>query len=315
MGVVPRVPVRLLAMHQVMLISNPMAGSVSTRHREVIVSALRADFKLEAVETERRDHATELASDAADRGFDAVLAFGGDGTINEAAQGVIGTETALGVLPGGTANVLARSIGVPTDPIDATSYIAHRLKSGTTRRINVGKMNERYFLFSTGMGLDAEVVKRVEADPEGKARRGEWLFVRKLIRAAAFDYTRRKPQLTLTPFGGEPIRAVSAVCCNGRPFTYLRETPVDVCPEARLDKGLDLFSIDRLSRRRIPALVYGILRSHQHITKKYVSYLHDTSGGILEADEALPVQVDGDYLGEMKRIEVSLVPAALDLLV
>ncbi len=143
-----------------MLISNPMAGSVSPRHKEVIVSALRADFKLEVADTEGRNHATELARDAVDRGFDAVLAFGGDGTINEVAQGVIGSDAALGVLPGGTTNVLARSIGIPTDPVDATSYIAHRLRAGQTQRINVGKVNSRYFLFSTGMGLDAEVVRR-----------------------------------------------------------------------------------------------------------------------------------------------------------
>lgn len=307
-------------MYQVMLISNPVAGSVSPRHKEVIVNALRADFKLEVADTEGRNHATELARDASDRGFDAVLAFGGDGTINEAAQGVIGSDTALGTLPGGTANVLARSIGIPRDPVDATAYIAHRLRSGQTQRINVGRVNERYFLFSTGMGLDAEVVKRVESDPEGKARKREWLYVNKLLRADALDYSRRKPQITFTPIlsppaAGEPIRVVTMVCCNARPFTYFKNLPVDVCPQARLDKGLDFFSLDRIPLRSFPGLAWGILKSRKHVEGKHATYLHDTTGGILEADVPLPVQADGDYLGEATRAEITLIPHALDLLV
>jgi Sphingosine kinase and enzymes related to eukaryotic diacylglycerol kinase len=306
-------------MYQVMLISNPMAGSVSPRHKEVIVNALRADFKLEVADTEGRNHATELARDAVDRGFDAVLAFGGDGTINEAAQGVIGSDTALGTLPGGTANVLARSIGIPRDPIDATAYIARRLRSGQTQRINVGRVNERYFLFSCGMGLDAEVVKRVESDPEGKARKRDWLYVKKLLRAGALDYRRRKPQITFTPIlsppaHGEPIRVVSTVCCNARPFTYLKNLPVDVCPLAQLDKGLDFLSLDRIPLWTFPGLAWGMLKSRKHIEGKHATYLHDTSGGTLEADVPLPVQADGDYLGEWTAADIRLVPHALDLL-
>lgn len=298
-----------------MLISNPMAGSVSPRHKEVIVNALRADFKLEVADTEGRNHASELARDAVDRGFDAVLAFGGDGTINEVAQGVIGSDAALGVLPGGTTNVLARSLGMPTDPVDATAYVAHRLRAGQTQRINVGRVNDRFFLFSTGMGLDAEVVRRVEEDfhPEGRNR--EWVFVKKLARAALLDYCRRKPQMTFTPTGGEAIRAVTTVCCNGRPFTYLKDTPVDVCPQAHLDGGLDFFCLDRIPLSSVPALATGILKTRKHIDNQHATYLHDLTGGILEADLPLPLQADGDYLGEATRAEITLVPDALDVLV
>jgi diacylglycerol kinase family enzyme len=292
-----------------------MAGSVSPRHKEVIVSALRADFKLEVADTEGRNHASELARDAVDRGFDAVLAFGGDGTINEVAQGVIGSDTALGVLPGGTTNVLARSIGIPTDPIDATSYVAHRLRSGQTQRINVGLVNDRYFLFSTGMGLDAEVVRRVEQGSVPGDRNREWVFIKKLAQAAILDYCRRKPQITFTPAGGEATRTVTIVCCNGRPFTYLKDTPVDVCPQARLDGGLDFFSLDRIPRSSVPALAWGILKTRKHIEHRHATYLHDITGGLLEADLPLPLQADGDYLGEVSRAEITLVPEALDLLV
>lgn len=297
-----------------MLISNPMAGSVSSRRREVIVKALKADFKLEAVETQDRDHASTLAKDAVDRGFEAVLAFGGDGTINEVAQGVVGSPAALGVLPGGTANVMAKSLGVPQDPVEATSYLASLLRAGSTRRINVGRLNQRYFLFSCGMGLDAEVVRRVEADPEGKRKRREWSYVTKLLSAGVRDYRSRDPQITFTPSGGEPERTLLTICCNGRPFTYFRSFPVDVCPLATLDGGLDFLSLDRLPVRRYGAVAWGVLKSRKHIEHKSATYHHDIEGGTLEADLPLPVQVDGDYIGELERAEVALLRDALDLL-
>ncbi len=155
-----------------MLVSNLHAGSVSPRTKEVIVKALQADFKVEAVDTARRDHAADLARDAVQRGFDAVLAFGGDGTINETAQGLAETDVALGILPGGSTNVIARALGIPPNPVDATAFVASRLRTGQRRQINIGRIDSRYFLFSAGMGLDAEVVRRVEADRSGSEQAG-----------------------------------------------------------------------------------------------------------------------------------------------
>ena len=116
-------------MKKVLLVSNAHAGSVSARAKEVISKALSADFKLEVTDTARRSHASELARDAVDRDFDAVVAFGGDGTINEVAQGLVGTDVALGILPGGSTNVMARSLGVPSHPIDATAFVAAHLRA------------------------------------------------------------------------------------------------------------------------------------------------------------------------------------------
>src|SRR5687767_9659908 len=105
-----------------MLISNARAGSVSTRTKEVIAKALSADFKLDVVDTQSRGHASDLAKEAVDLGFDAILAFGGDGTINEVAQDMVSTDIALGIIPGGSTNVMARSLGIPIDPVDATAF-------------------------------------------------------------------------------------------------------------------------------------------------------------------------------------------------
>jgi diacylglycerol kinase family enzyme len=302
-------------MQTVMLISNPRAGSVSGRTRDVIERALMADFKLEVAETERRDHAQELSKDAADRGFDAVLAFGGDGTINEVAQGVVGSSSALGILPGGTTNVMARALGMPKDPVEATSFVASHIRSGTRRRINVGRIHDRYFLFSCGIGLDAEVVKRVEADPKRYQGNREWTFVKHGLAAGSTEYRSHDPKVLVTVGDAEPFEALFAICCNARPFTYFKRFPVDVCPEALLDKGLDLLTMRSIHALTIPRVIWSIFVSRSHTRWKNSTYLHDLPGFSWSSERPLPVQVDGDYIGEWTRGDVVLERDALDLLV
>jgi diacylglycerol kinase family enzyme len=300
---------------KVMLISNAMAGSVSARAKEVIIKALQADFGLEVEDTARRDHATEIARDAADRGFRAVVAFGGDGTINEVAQGLIETETGLGILPGGSTNVMARSLGLPLNAVDATAFVASRIRTGSVRRVNVGRTNSRYFLFSFGMGLDAEVVKRVESDPDAKRERGEWWFLSNALRAGLTDYRGIDPCITLRVNDYEEVRVMTAVTCKGRPFTYFKRFPVDVCPTAQIDLGLDVFGLRNLKASMAPRLIWSLFVSRSHPHWKKTVYHHDVERIGLRADRLLPVQVDGDYIGEWDEAEVGLVRNALDVFV
>ena len=307
-------------MHKVLLVSNPRAGTTSPRTKEVIVKALAADFKLEVADTAARGHASELAADAVDRDFEAVLAFGGDGTINEVSQGLVGSEVALGMLPGGSTNVFTRSVGVPRDPVEATAFVASRLRSQTRRRIHVGTLTTdgeqpRHFLFAAGMGLDAEVVKRVEADPEAKRRRGEWFFLRNAIAAGLTDYRSVEPAIEMRIQGSEPERLVFVVCCNSRPFTYFKRMPVDACPEARLDRGLDLFGLTKVRAATVPRVAWGVLVSRSHVRWRNGRYHHDVDGADLRASRPLPVQVDGDYIGDRSGITLGLQRSALDLLV
>lgn len=297
-----------------MLIANPNAGSVSARTREVMLKALEADFKVEDVATQARDHASELARDAVDRDFDAVIAFGGDGTINEVAQPLVGTDVALGVLPGGTTNVMARSLGIPTDPVEATAYVAERLRSNSRQRINVGRAGQRYFLFSFGMGLDASVVRRVEANPEGKREHGEWLFLWNALKAGLGEYRGVDPLITMRVDGGPEERVVLAITCNGRPFTYFKKWPVDVCPQAELAGDLDVFGLQRVTARNVPRIAWAVLVSRSHVRWRKGSYHHDVRAIDLAAERPLPVQADGDYIGEWDAAEVRLVLSALDVL-
>lgn len=299
---------------RVLLISNARAGSVSLRTKEVIAKALSADFKLEIADTVARDHASDLSRVAVEEGFDAVVAFGGDGTINEAAQGLVGTEIALGILPGGSTNVMARALGLPPHPVDATAVLAAHLRSGTTRRINVGQIGDRYFLFSAGMGLDAEVVRRMEANPGSKRRWREWAWVNNALRAALTQYRGAKPEVTLDVDGREPAKVLLAVCCNARPFTYFGRFPVDVCPQARLDGGLDVFALERIRLATIPHLVWSLFVSRSHTGWRRVRYHHDLHSARLTADRPMPVQVDGDYIGEWSVAPIELRASSLDLL-
>lgn len=296
-----------------MLISNPRAGSVSQRRRDVIAKALSADFKLDVVDTARRDHAQELSRGAASDGFDAVIAFGGDGTVNEVAQGVACTDVAFGILPGGTTNVMARSLGIPDDPVEATSFLASRMRIGQTKRINLGQLGERYFLFSCGIGLDAEVVRRVEADPRRYGPGREWRFLKHALVAGATSYRSTIPKMKLTVGDEEPFETLFSICCNSRPLTFFKKLPMDVCPQAHLDEGLDFFALSKVRFPTIPRIIWSTYVSRSHPRWRNGRYFHDASSATFEAYEPLPVQVDGDYIGQHPRGDVALVRDALSL--
>lgn len=298
-----------------MLIVNPKAGSASPRTRDVIVRALQSDFKLEAHETARREHAMELSAEAVDRDFEAVLAFGGDGTINEVAQPLIGTDVSLGLIPGGSTNVMARSLGMPADPVEATSFVAEHLRRGTKRRIGVGGINERYFLFSAGMGLDAEVVRRVEDHVRRTGRKSDWTFIRHALAAGSTEYRGAEQWLRTEVEGKEPFDGVLGICCNAWPFTYYRKWPVDACPQARLDARLDLLVFTKIRTATIPRIIRSLFTGGGHIRWRNTRYFHDIPTIRWTASIPKPVQVDGDYVGNWASATLTHVPDALDLLV
>lgn len=288
---------------------------MSASVQQEIASALLDHFKLEVAVTSRRGHATELAHDAVVGEFDAICAFGGDGTINEVMQSLVTTDVALGIVPGGSTNVTARALGIPRNPVEATAFLASRLRSGAKRRVNVGRINDRYFLFSAGMGLDGEVVRRVEADPEGKRAHHQWIFLKSSLRVAVGQYRGASPGITLRIGDERPVRVVSALCCNARPLTYFGGRTVDACPRARLDSGLDFLAFKRISSSTIPRFAFSLLVSRSHPHWDSVHYRHDAAAGTFTADGPLPVQVDGDYIGEWREARLSLMPDGLGVLI
>ena len=161
---------------RMLLVCNPYATAVSGRLKSLVAYALQGRYDVDAADTEGRDHATELARNAAADGYDAIAALGGDGTVNEAANGLVGSATALFPLPGGATNVYCRMLGISNDVVDATEHLLRVADAWRPRRVDLGTVNGRHFLFSSGYGLDAAVVRHVDAHPDRKARLRHWYY-------------------------------------------------------------------------------------------------------------------------------------------
>src|SRR3954447_11585746 len=176
----PKFPHRRHRKHdkkRMLIIVNPYATTVSDRLRNLVVYALQGRFEVEAVSTQAQNHATELSREAASAGeYDVVVAFGGDGTLNEVVNGLAGTDLPVAVLPGGSTNVVCRTLGIPNDVVDATEHLLSLADDWSPRKIDLGMVDERYFVFSCGVGIDASVVKRVDRNPTLKGNAGPYYY-------------------------------------------------------------------------------------------------------------------------------------------
>src|SRR5436305_13582181 len=224
---------------RLLLIVNTSASAVTARARVVIRKALSADHNVTTAETSRRGNATRLAQDAAAAGYDAVVVLGGDGTLNEAANGLAGSPTALAILPGGSTNVFARTLGIAQDPVEATGELLSALARGSRRRVGLGSVNGRYFLFHVGMVFDAAVVSQVERRAALKRYAGHPLFIWAAFSTWFRHYDRSRPRLRVEIPGREPVEdGYMAICLNSNPYTFLGSIPLDLAPEADLDRRL-----------------------------------------------------------------------------
>ena len=302
---------------RLLLLVNTSASSVTARGRVVIQKALSADHDVSMVETSRRGHATRLALGAAADGIEVVVALGGDGTLNEAANGLAGTETALAVLPGGSTNVFARTIGLTNDPIEATGQLLSALsRPASIRRIGLASLNGRYFLFNAGIGFDASVIAQVERRSGLKRWAGHPLFV-----YAGFDtwfrhFDRSGPQLTVELPDGTTIGdGYFALVLNTDPYTFLGNRPLHIAPEATLDRGLAVATFRTLAFVpfiRIIGSALGVgrpVRAHRKLDLR----TDLTSFRVRALGVPLAYQVDGDYLGELTDAEFRHEPDLLRL--
>ena len=241
-----------------MLVVNSFASSVTARNTVVVHRRLARENDVEVVETNRRGHATRYAADAARRGFDIVIGYGGDGTLNEVATGIAGTDAALGVLPGGSTNVFARTIGLPNDPIAAVDLLANGIAARDIRPIGLGRVNGRFFCFHTGIGFDAAVVRKVERRASMKRWFGHPLFISAALTTWASGYDRHHPHFSLDAGDGRRLDdGYFSIVLNTNPYTYLGNRPLDLSRAATLDRGLVAVTFRTL---RIAAIVKGLVR-------------------------------------------------------
>jgi diacylglycerol kinase family enzyme len=301
---------------RMLVIVNPYATTVSDRLKNLVIYALRGSYDVEAVDTQKQGHATELGRQAAREGYDAVVAFGGDGTLNEAANGLAGSATALGCLPGGRTNVFCRILGIPHDVVDATEHLLQMADRWTTRAVDLGMAGERRFLFSAGVGLDASVVEQVDAHPQLKARFGEYYYTMITLRLFNRHYLRRPPQLEAS-MAGQRVEGISAFVQNAAPYTYFGTRRIDIGEGVTLHSGdLSAAVLRRANLADIPPLAWRALSRRAKVAShRQVSACSGVSEvEIRSRDERpLPLQVDGDYIGEFDHVSFGIQPAALQV--
>ena len=299
---------------KVLLIVNSFASSVTARNTVVVHRRLSQHHEVQVVETNRRGHATRFAHDAARRGVDVVIGFGGDGTLNEVATGIAGSGTALGVLPGGSTNVFARTIGMPNDPVEAVELLAGGIDAADFRPIGLGRVNGRFFCFHTGVGFDAAVVQRVEQRGSLKRWLGHPLFISAGFTTWLTGYDRHTPHFRLTGGGGPPVDdGYFSIVLNTNPYTYLGNRPLDLSPAATLDQPLVAITFTTMSATAILSSVAGALRGGGVKPARHLDIRENVRDLVIEHDTPFPYQVDGDALGETRRLEFAYVPEAVKL--
>jgi diacylglycerol kinase family enzyme len=300
------------------LVVNPRATATTLRTRDVLAAALSSDLRVETFETKGRGHAIELGVQATSTGADLVVALGGDGTVNEVVNGILSEGLRpglpdLAVVPGGSTNVFARALGMPSSAVEATGQILEALREGRSRRIGLGKADDRWFTFCAGLGIDAAAVERVESKRAKGKRSTHTLYLRSTVNRFFLATSRRRPALRLSaPSMLEPREIYAALVCNTDPWTYLGEYPVRPCPDASFDLGLDALALSRLSLPTTLRVASRFFAKDPHPHSKHAVLLHDQPEMLIEAiDGELPFQVDGDALGRREKIRLTSVPSAL----
>lgn len=299
---------------RMLVIVNPYATTVSDRLRNLVVYALSGRYEVDSVVTEAQGHATEICREAARDGYDVVVAFGGDGTVNEAVNGLAGSSTPLTCLPGGRTNVYCRMLGIPHDIVDSTEHLLRMADAWAPRGIDLPRVNDRHFAFSSGVGLDARVVERVDAHPRLKRNLGEWYFTWTGLSTFMRRYAMRPPGMEIE-VAGETVRGVLVVVQKAKPYTYFDERPIDVAEGAALHSGaVAAIVLERANPVDVPTIVWRAFssRSRMRDHRQIRSWTGLDGLRVRSIDgEPLPIQVDGDFIGEADEAVYSVLPQGL----
>jgi diacylglycerol kinase family enzyme len=284
------------------VVANPVASGVTPAIERRVLAALAPFAATDLVHTERPLHAGELAEAALADGADAVLVLAGDGTVNEVLNAV-GDRVPVGVLPGGGASVLARALGLPRRLDRAAAQVGAAIGAGRSRHVSLGTLNGRRFAFAAGIGLDADVVRRVDSyGRAGGRRRGDATFVLELAKLV-LQNRYREPRATLEA-AGHGVRCALVVAANMHPWSYAGALPLRAAPRARAEAGIDILAPTRLGLRQAPRAARYLLVDGAHAYREIpgFAYFHDLDEARLVCDEPLPAQVDGDDIGDVTEV-------------
>jgi diacylglycerol kinase family enzyme len=275
------------------------------------------------VATEAQNHATEIGREVRDHGYDVVVAFGGDGTLNEVANGLAGTDVPVTVLPGGSTNVVCRTLGIPNDVVDATEHLLTLADEWSPRKIDLGMADDRYFVFSCGVGIDATVVKRVDAHPLLKSKAGPYYYTWSTVSSFYRNYLRNPVRLRVETNAGAPAEGITALAQNSDPFTYFASKPVRVCEGVEIDDGtLSVGVLERAVQRDMPGLISRLFSESKPAARhRRIKHFEDVTEATIASTSTekdgvprpFPIQVDGDYIGEATQLQLGVVPGALTI--
>jgi diacylglycerol kinase family enzyme len=310
-----------------LLIINPHATSANGRDATRAVGELAAGLDLDTAHTRYPSHARELAADAAADGYELIIPFGGDGTINETVNGLMHATVrsgpgphgcpAIAPVPAGGANVFARSLGFPPRPMQTAELIAAAAKDPHWRTIGLGLAGDRYFTFSAGLGWAAEVVSDVTRMRARGRRSSPGLYMRAGLRRYYFGTDRRQPALTLYPGeDAEPIENLfMGIIANSSPWTYLGNHPVSSVPNPDFRSGLDVFALSRLRTVTTLKAVQQMLQTRDAPPHgRDVVTVDRLCELTFRASRPIALQVDGEYIGEVTDVPFRYVTDALRVL-
>ncbi|MFT4088116.1 MAG: diacylglycerol kinase family protein [Gordonia sp. (in: high G+C Gram-positive bacteria)] len=309
---------------RVMLVTNPFATFTTPAGRDALANTLSSRFEVDVEHTTHRGHAGELGARAAAEGYDAVVVHGGDGSVNEVANGLLGAPDrpdrpesaslpALGVVPGGSANVFARALGIDRDQLAATAQLMTMLESGRRRPISLGHTLNRWFLFNSGMGMDAIVVRRMEA----KRRAGKKATAQRYLRTTVSSFfapSVSPPTFTVEVPDHEPITGVRfGFVSNTGPWTYLGTRPIVTNPGTDFEHGLGVFAATSVSIVRNLLLGSQLLTNSDDPSAGHLYRDDDVAWVRFTSDEPADAQMDGDYLGRFQQMTFGCARHVLDV--
>lgn len=291
---------------------NPEARGVTPPVQRVVQAALEARLKLEVAQTRARGEATEVARAAAESGIELVVAFGGEGLLNEVANGIAGSETALAVIPGGTMNVFARNLGLPKDPLEATDRLLRHANNIDPIRVPLAQAGERYFVTCCGCGFDAEAAARVEAHKSAKRRFGETYYYAAALATFATSYFGKSPFLRCEgSFGVD--EGVMAIGLNAVTYSYLAGRPVRLGGSGLDEDEVALFLLRRLDYWRLPVYGLGALLTGEFGGQSLsVSGLEKFS---VRGKEPFAIHVDGEPLAPTDHVVIRAAASHMKVLV
>ncbi len=300
---------------RMLVIVNPYATTVSDRLKNLVVYALQGRYEVDAIDTKAKNDATAIAREAALEGYDVVVAFGGDGTVNEAANGLLGSDTPLTCLPGGGTNVYARLLGIPNDIVDATEHLLRVADDFAPRKVDAVRVNDRVFTFCAGLGLDASVTERVDSHPRLKHRFGAYYFMVAGLKIFTSRYVARPPRMTITLPDGEQLHGVTTLVQNADPYSYFKEIPLHLAEGATLDSAtVSGVVLRRATPTIMPGVIYRMLSPKARLARhRAVDAFRDVDGLTITSADGRPIalQVDGDFIGDVTEARFEVLPGAL----